>query len=60
MDHPEHVIKLSEAREILAHGENNLGYPLVRKVQDGNMVYYVADPDEMTCYRTMRVKEDTA
>lgn len=49
-----YVIKVSEARAILAHGENNLGFPLVLTHREGNMIYYTADPDEMNLWRGLQ------
>lgn len=46
-----YVIKVAEARAILAHGDNNLGVPLVRTNREGSMIYYTADPDEMALWR---------
>lgn len=46
----DHVIKISEARAILAH-EGSLGYPLVKAIRDGNALFCTADPDEMALWR---------
>lgn len=45
------VIKVSEARAILAMG-NALDAPSIQTNREGNLIYYTADPREMTDWRS--------